>query len=62
MDDTNTVFPLDGLDPNMPALVNVEVGGKGYAVKLYRDRWQPFRQHLECGCPKGCQGHTVSSR
>jgi len=28
MDDTNTVFPLDGLDPNMPALVNVEVGGK----------------------------------
>ncbi|MGB4097087.1 MAG: flagellar hook-associated protein FlgL, partial [Acetomicrobium sp.] len=38
MDDTNTVFPLDGLDPNMPALVNVEVGGKGYAVKLYRDQ------------------------
>ena len=38
MDDTNTVFPLDGLDPNMPALVNVEVGGKGYTVKLYRDQ------------------------
>ncbi len=38
MDDTNAVFPLDGLDPNMPALVNVEVGGKGYTVKLYRDQ------------------------
>jgi len=38
MDDTNAIFPLDGLDPNMPALVNVEVGGQSYTVKLYRDQ------------------------
>jgi len=38
MDDANAVFPLDGLDPNMPALINVEVGGQSYSVKLYRDR------------------------
>ena len=38
MDDINAVFPLDGLDPNMPALVNVEVGGQSYTVKLYRDQ------------------------
>lgn len=38
MDDANAVFPLDGLDPNMPALVNVEVGGQSYTVKLYRDQ------------------------
>jgi len=39
MDDESTVFPLvDGLDPDMPALVNVEVGGQSYTVKLYRDQ------------------------
>lgn len=38
MDDTNAIFPLDGLDPNMLALVNVEVGGQSYTVKLYRDQ------------------------
>ncbi|HPP14424.1 MAG TPA: flagellar hook-associated protein FlgL [Acetomicrobium flavidum] len=38
MDDANAVFPLDGLDLNMPALINVEVGGQSYSVKLYRDR------------------------
>ncbi len=38
MDDANAVFPLDGLDPNIPALVNVEVGGQSYTVKLYRDQ------------------------
>lgn len=42
MDDESTVFPLDGLDPNMPALVNVEVGGQSYTVKLYRDQVGSF--------------------
>ncbi len=42
MDDTNAIFPLGGLDPNMPALVNVEVGGQSYTVKLYRDQIGSF--------------------
>ncbi|MDR9770408.1 hypothetical protein [Acetomicrobium sp.] len=44
-------FPLDGLDPNMPALVNVEVGGKVTPLSFIATKWAAFPAALGMWMP-----------